>query len=110
MLTTRVDIGRGALEGNVVAAHVLAVNGFVGLLFVKLALVAVMAAAILLAIRYADDHPGRRASLVQGVVWRGLQLCVLVLFVTGLHNVLVLAALQGWNTPTLLTTLPLILH
>ena len=108
VLTTKVDIVRGAMEGNAVAATVLQSRGYVGLLLVKFALVAAMAGAVVLVHAYARAHPGRRARLAQRVVWHGLQLCVVVLALTGLHNVLVLASLQGWSTPPLLTTLPLL--
>lgn len=107
VLTTKVDIVQGAIEGNAVAAGVLASRGYIGLLVVKFALVGAMGAAVLLARSYARAHPGRRAWLAQRVVWHGLQLCVVVLALTGLHNVLVLASMQGWSTPPLLTALPL---
>src|SRR5439155_17097952 len=106
VLTTRVDFARGALEGNAMAAHVLTRAGFFGLLVVKLSLVAAMAAAMLLVHRYGQAHPGPRARFAQRVVWLGLQICVVVLALTGLHNVLVLASLQGWSAPILLTLLP----
>ncbi len=107
VLTTKVDIVQGAVEGNAITATVLDGHGYLGLLAVKLALVAAMAGAILLVRAYSRQHPGRRAQMAQKVVWRGLQLCVVVLALTGLHNVLVLASLQGWSAPTLLTMLPL---
>jgi hypothetical protein len=106
VLTTRVDILRGAIEANAVAANVLHLRGYVGLLIVKLALVGAMAGAVALVHAYAREHPGPRAKLAERVVWHGLQLCVVVLALTGLHNVLVLASLQGWSTPPLLTALP----
>jgi hypothetical protein len=107
VLSTRVDILRGAMEANVVAANVLQLRGYVGLLIVKLALVAAMGGAVALVHAYSREHPGPRARVAERVVWHGLQLCVVVLALTGLHNVLVLASLQGWSTPPLLTALPL---
>lgn len=106
VLSTNVDIVKGAMEGNAVAATVLDSRGYVGLLVVKLALVAAMAGAVALVHAYSREHPGPRARIAQRVVWYGLQLCVVVLALTGLHNVLVLASLQGWSAPPLLTTLP----
>ena len=106
VLTTKVDIVRGAMEGNAVAATVLASGGYGELLVVKFALVAAMAGAVMLVHAYAREHPGRRAELAQRVVWHGLQICVVVLALTGLHNVLVLASMQGWATPPLLAALP----
>lgn len=106
VLTTKVDIGHGAMEGNAVAATVLGSHGYIGLLVVKFALVAAMAAAVVLVHAYKRDHPGRRAEVAQRVVWHGLQICVVVLALTGLHNVLVLASMQGWATPPLLAALP----
>jgi len=107
VLTTKVDIVRGAAEANAITGNVLESRGYIGLLLVKFALVAAMAGAVVLVRAYSREHPGPRARLAQSVVWRGLQLCVVVLALTGLHNVLVLASMQGWSTPTLLTTLPL---
>lgn len=106
VLTTKVDIGRGALEGNAVAATVLGSHGYIGLLIVKFALVGAMAGAVVLVHAYKREHPGRRADMAQRVVWHGLQFCVVVLALTGLHNVLVLASMQGWATPPLLAALP----
>src|SRR5205807_5943843 len=93
VLTTKVDILRGAYEANTFAATVLESHGYIGLLLLKLALVAAMAGAVVLVLAYAREHPGPRARLAQTVVWRGLQLCVVALALTGLHNVLVLASL-----------------
>jgi len=106
VLTTRLDIGRGALEGNAMAAGILETGGFWRFLVVKFSLVAAMATAVVLVVRYSAAYPGPRASIAGKVVWRGLQLCVVVLALTGLHNVLVLASIQGWPTPTLLVVLP----
>jgi len=106
LATTRVDISRGAMEANATVAHLLGVGGFPLVLLVKLAMVLAMGLVILLVQRYTAAEPGGRGRLARTVVWRGLQLCVVVLTITALHNVVVLAQLQGWPAPDVLTALP----
>ena len=106
LLTTRVDMSQGAVEGNWLAAALLDAGGLPLLVVVKMALVLAMALAIVIVSVYAHAHPSHRSRLATLVVWRGLQLCVIVLAATALHNVVVLAELQGWTPPGLLSALP----
>ena len=97
LLTTRVDIARGAREGNAVVANLLVSGGFEAVVAVKLALVLAMILIVLIVRRYAEAHPGGRAQMATSVAWRGLQLSVLAVTITSLHNVAVLAQIQGWG-------------
>jgi hypothetical protein len=106
LLTTRVDMSQGAIEGNSLAAALMSSGGLRLLMLVKVLLVAAMAVALFFLSVYTTSHPGARARLARQVVWRGLQLCVIVLAATALHNVVVLAELQGWTPPGLLSALP----
>ena len=101
LLTTRVDLSRGALEANATVAGLLHMGGFALVLFVKLAMVLAMALIVLLVHRYTGAQPGPRGRMVRGVVWRGLQLCVVVLTLTDLNNIVVLAQMQGWPAPNI---------
>lgn len=106
LATTRVDISRGALEANATVAHLLHTGGFPLVLLVKLSMVVAMSLIVLMVHRYTGSEPGARGRTARTIVWRGLQLCVVVLTVTALHNVVVLAQLQGWPAPNILTALP----
>ena len=79
-------MSRGALEGNVVAAVIMGVGGLGLLWVVKGTLVFAMAAAVYLVRRYWDSARDQRAVVAGTLVWRGLQLCVLVLAFTAVHN------------------------
>ena len=96
LLTTRIDMARGGIEGNWMTAALLDAGGMPLLLVVKCLLVGAMAVAVTIVSLYAASHPGDRSRLASLMVWRGLQLCVIVLAATSLHNVVVLAELQGW--------------
>ena len=104
LLTTQVNLSRGALEGNLVIANLLQSGGFALVFGLKFGMVLAMALIVRLVQRYAGNHPGERAAFATGLLWRGLQLCVIVLTATALHNVVVLARIQGWPAPELLTT------
>ena len=107
LLTTRIDMARGAIEGNWMTAALLDAGGMPLLLIVKVLLVAAMAVAVAIVSLYGASHPGSKARLATQVVWRGLQLCVVVLAATSLHNVIVLAEIQGWAPAGVLSALPL---
>ncbi len=96
MLTTGADMSYGAIEANRMAAGVISTGGMVLLGALKLALVLVMIAAVALAESYSRQFPGRRAALARILVWRAMQICAVMLVATALHNVLVLAQIQGW--------------
>ena len=104
LATTKVDIARGALEGNGTVVNLMQAGGF-GLVFgVKLLMVLAMVGIVLLVLRYTSSQGGQ-GHVVRRVVWHGLQLCVVVLMVTDMHNAVVLAQIQGWPAPGLLTVL-----
>ena len=96
LMTTHVDLTHGAVEGNFMAAGLMSAGGLGLLALVKLTLVGAMFGAVALVEDYSRDHPGPSSRLARIVVWRALQVCVVVLFATGLHNVAVLAQIQGW--------------
>ncbi len=100
--TTRVDIQRGAMEANATVANLMHVGGFGLVTLVKLSMVLAMLLVVILVHRYTGAEPGKRGRTARTVVWRGLQLCVVVLTFTALHNVFVLAELQGWMTSSIL--------
>lgn len=94
LVTTQVAMARGALEGNVVAAVIMGIGG-VGLLWVvKGSLVLAMAGAVFLVRRYWDSARDQRAVVAGTLVWRGLQLCVLVLAFTAVHNFTVITQMM----------------
>lgn len=86
LVTTQAAMARGALEGNIVAAVIMGVGGLGLLWVVKTSLVLAMAAAVFLVRRYWDSTRDHRAAVAGTLVWRGLQLCVLVLAFTAIHN------------------------
>ena len=90
IVTTGVDMSVGGVEANRIAANLLMTGGLALLSLIKFGLVAAMALAAILARRFWLCHRDRRAEFVQVVVWRGLQVCVLVLGLTAVHNVAVL--------------------
>ena len=94
LLTTQADMARGGVEANWVAAGLLAVGGLGLLWVVKLGLVAAMGTAALLTARYrGTEQDGLPAGLVEALVWRGIQVCVVVLAVTAVHNAMILGQL-----------------
>ncbi|HEX6349384.1 MAG TPA: DUF5658 family protein [Candidatus Dormibacteraeota bacterium] len=94
LLTTQAAMARGAVEANSVAAGLLSTGGLGLLWFVKGALVLAMGIAVLLVRRYWDG-PGRQGRLAGALVWRGLQLSVVVLAMTAVHNLGVIGLLPG---------------
>jgi hypothetical protein len=94
LLTTQAAMARGAIESNSVAAGLLAAGGLGLLWLIKGSLVVAMTAAMLLVRRYWAA-PERRAAFAGALVWRGLQLCVVVLAVTAIHNLSVIGLLPG---------------
>jgi hypothetical protein len=108
LLTTHVDMSRGAVEANQMAASLMSSGGLVLLTIVKLLLVAAMTIAVILVESYAGIYPGRRARMARSVVWGGLQVSVVILAATALHNVAVLAQIQGWLPASAGAALPLL--
>jgi hypothetical protein len=96
LLTTRLDMNFGAVEGNQIAAHLLEQGGLWYLWAVKLLLVAALVAVALLIRRYRKETPGPRSDLAQLLLWRGVQLCVLVLAATAVYNFALLGVITGW--------------
>ena len=95
VITTQADSIRGGVEANEFAAFILQVGG-PGLFWVmKLLLVAGMAAAVFLAVRFRTYNPGDRAELCLEMVARTIQCCVLLLTITVLGNASVAAQLTA---------------
>ena len=95
VITTQADTFRGGVEANHAAAFILQVGG-VGLFWVlKLVLVLGMVAAVSLAFRYRQRHPGRHAELCVSLVARTIQVCVLLLTIAVLGNASVAAQLSS---------------
>jgi hypothetical protein len=94
LLTTQAAMARGAIEANQVAAGLLAAGGLGLLWLIKGCLVVAMAAAVLL-VRRCWAAQERRAAIAGALVWRGLQLCVVVLAMTAIHNLSVIGLLPG---------------
>ena len=90
VVTTYVAMSRGAMEGNRLAATLLDLGGIQLLAVVKLVLVVSMAAAVWMVVRYRERESHGRSALAAELVWRGVQLCVIVLAVTALHNLSVI--------------------
>ena len=95
LVTTEMDRLRGGIEANQFAAFVLMVGGAGLFLTLKLAVVAGMGAAALVALRYRRKHPGERAERCLDVVARTLQGSVALLTVTALSNAHVAAEIAA---------------
>jgi hypothetical protein len=96
LLTTRLDMSFGAVEGNQIAAHLLQQGGLWYLWSVKLLLVVALISVALLIRRYRMQNPGPRSDLAQLLLWRGVQLCVMVLAATAVYNFALLGQITGW--------------
>jgi uncharacterized protein DUF5658 len=94
LLTTQAAMARGAVEANSVAASLLSTGGLGLLWVVKGSLVLAMGIAVLLVRRYWLGTE-RRAQVAGSLVWRGLQLSVVVLALTSVHNLSVIGLLPG---------------
>ena len=94
LVTTQAAMARGAIEANSVAAGLLAAGGLGLLWLIKASLVVAMTAAVLLVRRHWAAPEGR-AVIAGALVWRGLQLCVVVLAMTAIHNLSVIGLLPG---------------
>ena len=86
LITTEVDRAQGGIEANQVAAFVLTVGGAGLFLVLKLIVVAGMALAVVIAIRYRQKHPGDRAELCLDFLARTLQGSVVLLTFVDLGN------------------------
>ncbi|HVD02108.1 MAG TPA: DUF5658 family protein [Candidatus Dormibacteraeota bacterium] len=86
VLTTGVDISRGGVEANRLVSTLLEVGGLGLVAALKLLLVAAMALACLLLQRYANVHSSFQARAAHAFVWRALQLSVVGLVLTAVHN------------------------
>lgn len=93
LVTTQAAMARGGIEANQVAATLLTLGGLGLLWFVKGLLVIAMAASAVLVRRYWADSHDPRWAFAGSLVWRGLQLCVVVLALTALHNFTVIGQL-----------------
>lgn len=91
LVTTQAAMSRGAIEGNAVAASILDLGGLGLLWLVKAALVGAMALAVWAACRYWDAARDGKGAMAATVVWRGLQVCVVVLSLTAVHNLAVMS-------------------
>ncbi|MEA2644443.1 MAG: hypothetical protein QOG08_1469 [Chloroflexota bacterium] len=94
VITTQADTFRGGVEANQTAAFIMQVGGAGLFCVLKIMLVLGMAAAVSLAFRYRERHPGRHAELCVGLVARTIQVCVLLLTLTVLGNASVAAQLN----------------
>ena len=94
LLTTQAAMARGAVEANSVAASVLSTGGLGLLWVVKGSLLLSMGVAVLLVRRYWLGTE-RRGHVAGSLVWRGLQLSVVVLALTAVHNLSVIGLLPG---------------
>lgn len=95
LITTQIDMAEGGVEANLIAAQVMALGGIGLLMVVKISLVIAMALAVILVDRHGRRDSVRTEVIAQTLIWRGVQLCVLVLAVTALHNAVVLTQLQS---------------
>ena len=95
LTTTQAAMSKGAVDGNVFAAGILAVGGLALLWMVKGTLVAAMAVSVVLVRRYWGGSRDWRAGLVRTLLWRGLQACVVVLSVTAVHNLAVMSGIAS---------------
>jgi hypothetical protein len=96
LVTTRIDMSFGAVEGNQFAAALLERGGLWYLWSVKLLLVLALMIVALLIRRYRRLSPGRRSDVAQVVLWRGVQICVLVIAATAVYNFALLGEITGW--------------
>jgi hypothetical protein len=95
LLTTQAAMARGGIEANRVTAGLIAIGGLGLLWLVKGLLVAAMAGAVWIVGRCWSESHDQRWAVAGSVVWRGLQLCVVVLALTALHNLSVLRQLNS---------------
>ncbi|TMD89989.1 MAG: hypothetical protein E6I73_09370 [Chloroflexi bacterium] len=95
LVTTEVDRLAGGVETNQFAAFVLMVGGAGLFLVLKLMVVAGMAVAVLIALRYRRNHPGERAERCLDIVARTLQGSVVLLTVTAVGNAHVAAQIAA---------------
>ena len=95
LVTTQIDLAQGGVEANVVAAQLMAVGGIGLLTVVKIGLVVAMAVAVIVIDRQGRLQPAGTAAMARTMIWRGVQVCVVALAVTALHNVVVLTQLQS---------------
>lgn len=86
VITTEVDRLQGGIETNRFAAFILLVGGPGLFLVLKLAVVLGMAIAVLIALRYRQNHPGERAERCMDFLARTLQGSVLLLTITDVGN------------------------
>lgn len=95
LVTTQAAMAKGAIEGNAIAAAILGAGGLGLLWVVKTMLVAAMALAVLVVRRYWDESADHRAAFAAKLVWRGLQMCVVVLAITAVNNLTVLRSMTS---------------
>jgi len=98
LVTTEVDRVGGGIEINQFAAFVLGVGGAGLFLVLKLAVVAGMAVAVIVALRFRRNHPGERAEWCLEVVARTLQGSVLLVTLTAVGNAQVAAQIAASST------------
>ena len=95
LVTTEVDRLGGGIETNQFAAFVLMVGGAGLFLLLKLTVVAGMAVAVAIALRYRRNHPGERAERCLDIVARTLQGSVVLLTLTAAGNAHVAAQIAA---------------
>ena len=95
LITTEVDRNGGGIETNQIAAFVLMVGGAGLFLVLKLCVVAGMAVAVFIALRYRRNHPGERAERCLDIVARTLQGSVVLLTLTAVGNAHVAAEIAA---------------
>ncbi len=95
LLTTQAAMERGAVEGNAVAAFLLSTGGPGLLGLAKYLLVVAMALAAWTATGRWEAAPDPRWAVAGALVWRGLQVCVVVVGLAAIHNLAVIRVLPG---------------
>ena len=95
LVTTEVDRLGGGVETNQFAAFILMVGGAGLFLLLKLTVVAGMAVAVVISLRYRQNHPGERAERCLDIVARTLQGSVILLTLTAVGNAHVAAQIAA---------------
>jgi hypothetical protein len=94
ILTTAAGRSAGAVESMPVSAAVMSMGGIGLFIAVKLALVAVSAAALLLALRWVrSERPG--AAMVYAFTLSAIRITTVALSVVSLHNAVLVQSLHG---------------
>lgn len=91
--TTAADLKRGGIEGNQLAAEILNLGGPQLLALVDFCIVLTIAVIALLAVRLRDKRPTLSSRLLVELVYRGIQMGVLLRLVNATANLVILTRL-----------------